>query len=541
MLTSARVILRPIRLGMLAGVIALGTMQLAGSSSVDAQAQTTPTLPDPFPVTLNASRAAMPEPFEVQLRASRQALPEPFAVDLTATRQQLPEPFEVRLSASRSGLPEPFEVHLDASRAELPEPFAVLLQAERPRALTKVPQVIGLPLSAAEDRVRKANLDPQPGNRIPADERAMTPDEVYAADPNEGTELTEGARVTLLAFGERPKRPIPNVSGKPLDAARGILTASKFDPGAVSLGDPAPDNIEPGTVMATTPPADTAYPIFSSVGIIVYGPKASPTAPETTTEPAELRMVPSVAGDTPDAARGILEQHGFIPGDVSLGNPAGPTEEPGRVASTLPPEGSEQPKGTVVAMVVHGPRAAEAAPPPAEPPLSEPPSGPLDWPPAFDQQPPVAQPPTIVLPPEGPPEGPPPTTTATSEAHPEWADKWIGVWELTSTSPTVTAAGGGLFPVKQMFQVFRRDGKVWVGWRADLKGRMIDVEPTFTANGISIRGQGIIGGRNEIDLVQVNGVCSGKHRSQKPTMANGRIVGWDTWIDWTTTCRRVPM
>jgi len=71
---------------------------------------------------------------------------------------------------------------------------------------------------------------------------------------------------------------------------------------------------------------------------------------------------------------------------------------------------------------------------------------------------------------------------------------------------------------------------------------MADVEPTFTENALRVRGRSAIGSPIELDLVQVNGRCTGKLRSRKPVVRNNRIVNPNgPWINWAATCRRVSM
>ena len=61
-------------------------------------------------------------------------LPQPFSVTIEATRPDLPEPFSVTIEATRPDLPEPFSVTIEATRPDLPEPFPVNFEVVRPKS-----------------------------------------------------------------------------------------------------------------------------------------------------------------------------------------------------------------------------------------------------------------------------------------------------------------------------------------------------------------------------------------------------------------------
>ncbi len=235
--------------------------------------------PAPFAVMLRGHRTQLPDPLEVDLRAARPALPPPFAIDLQAGRQSLPAPMQVTLNASRTVLPDPFALQLNASRASLPAPYSVVLHALREAGRVAVPDVIGKPLDQAMGMVDVAGLQPSPELGDPAKERTQIPGTVYITVPEPGTMLEPGRPVTLKAYGERPKRVVPNTEFLDLETARDTIAKADFDVAGPALGPPAPAGVEPGLTSGTDPPAGSEREIFTPVTILVFGPHAEADFP----------------------------------------------------------------------------------------------------------------------------------------------------------------------------------------------------------------------------------------------------------------------
>jgi len=77
-------------------------------------------IPEPFPLTITASRPSLPEPFSMTINAKRPSLPEPFSMTVTAVRKKLPEPFAIELKAVRPSLQEPFALNIVVQRERQP-------------------------------------------------------------------------------------------------------------------------------------------------------------------------------------------------------------------------------------------------------------------------------------------------------------------------------------------------------------------------------------------------------------------------------------
>ncbi len=124
---------------------------------------------------------------------------------------------------------------------------------------------------------------------------------VVRTDPNAGTALPVGGRVTLvLSAGPAPLK-IPDVTGKSAEDAENKLKVAGFALGPRQRTfDPV---AEPGAVLGSTPRAGTTVPKGSTVSLKV----------------ADALTVPDVRGTPTEDAAAALEQAGFT---VTVGSPA---------------------------------------------------------------------------------------------------------------------------------------------------------------------------------------------------------------------------
>jgi beta-lactam-binding protein with PASTA domain len=380
-------------------------------------------LPDPVKIRLGAARPKLPAPTGITLKATRPKLPDPAEVTLKARRGKLPDPTQITLAASRPRLPVPTEIFLEARRSSVPDPVQLTLQAVRlrgPKAI--VPPVIGLDLTKARGDVESAGLVPAPALGDAPLKRDQLPGHVYSTDPAVGKKVTPGSPVTLTIYGERPKRPVPDVSGLQPDAAAGILAEHDFDPASPATGEAAPDETSVGKVQGSDPPAGTVREIFSAVTLYLFGPVDE----DATTEEPQLIAVPPLAGLSLEAANARLREHELTPGLPTLGKPA-PTEvEPGTVSGSAPPAGELVAAETVVLPVVWGLHAADVPDvniadlglellenePPGNEPWEEEPEEPQD--PQFTFPEPVFS---------EPPQPDQPAAEAVNESG--WAGRWV--------------------------------------------------------------------------------------------------------------------
>jgi eukaryotic-like serine/threonine-protein kinase len=129
---------------------------------------------------------------------------------------------------------------------------------------------------------------------------------------------------------------VPNVVNQKLADAKRILEAKGFqvpDSAITRVTDPSK---APGTVTAQAPTAGTRAAKNSTVHLTVV------KAPATVT-------IPPVAGLTADEAQSTLEHLGFV---VDRTEEASSTVDPDHVIRTEPAEGTDQPHGSTVKLVV---------------------------------------------------------------------------------------------------------------------------------------------------------------------------------------------
>jgi serine/threonine-protein kinase len=156
---------------------------------------------------------------------------------------------------------------------------------------------------------------------------------VFAQDPERGQKVEEGSTIKLKVSAGATAVPVPDVIGSQVDDARRLLSGQGF----VVKEEPIPDEQAPeGEVVDQTP------------GPNQEAAKGSEVVLQVSSGPEE-RPVPEVAGLTLSEASNLLGQNGFL---VSQTSEASATVAEGSVIRTDPAEGTPQPKGATITVVV---------------------------------------------------------------------------------------------------------------------------------------------------------------------------------------------
>jgi eukaryotic-like serine/threonine-protein kinase len=192
-----------------------------------------------------------------------------------------------------------------------------------------VPNVVGLEEAAAVNLIRQAGFEPKV-------ERAANPDvtkgHVMSQNPDAGTRIQKGDRVTLIVSTGPPKTSVPDVVGMDYaDAVQALndanLNAKKQE---VFSSKPA------GQVVDQDPKAGDQ--VIEGTEVLLSVSKGAKTV-----------TVPNVVGLPEADARATLEQAGFQVQSVSAPSDSTPQ---GNVSDQSPDGGTEAPKGSTVTITV---------------------------------------------------------------------------------------------------------------------------------------------------------------------------------------------
>ena len=207
----------------------------------------------------------------------------------------------------------------------------------------KVATVVGIPASAAVERLRDQGLNPVVRSVFSTKPRGT----VAAQNPAAGKPVTKGSRVTLSVSKGQPAKPVPDVVGQSESEAASVLKAAGFDPDVQRV----PSEEPTGTVVAQKPKAGEKQPGGTHVLLNVSaGPKSSSppattapaattpartsTQPKTPAQPAAV-SVPDLEGKTLQEARLAMRQAGlvteirYVPSDLPAGTVVAQAKEPG--------------------------------------------------------------------------------------------------------------------------------------------------------------------------------------------------------------------
>jgi beta-lactam-binding protein with PASTA domain/predicted Ser/Thr protein kinase len=191
-----------------------------------------------------------------------------------------------------------------------------------------LPAVVGLTVSAAESKLRKAGFKPTTQEQSSA---KVAQGHVVSTDPSAGIVVQVGSPVTISVSSGPAQVHVPDVTGQTQKAAEATLTTASLAVGAITLQVSASQT--PETVLSQSPTAPATLPDGGKVNLVVAQ------------APKEV-AVPGVAGKTEVAATAALENAGFTVKTVTE-----PTSEPARVGQVLkqsPSAGAHARKGATV-------------------------------------------------------------------------------------------------------------------------------------------------------------------------------------------------
>jgi serine/threonine-protein kinase len=195
-----------------------------------------------------------------------------------------------------------------------------------------VPTVVGMPVDQAQARLVDAGLVV----RVAAGQYStkVATDHVLRVQPPEGTTLEKGDRLTLVpSLGPRPV-PVPDVTGKTLSKARGLLRDAGLNVGKVTKE--FHERVDLGLVIRQSVRGDAEAPIGSDIDLVISkGPTPVP--------------VPKVVGLEQSDATAALEAEGFV---VSVSEEFSERVDKGVVISQTPTRGTDYQPGNSVSIVV---------------------------------------------------------------------------------------------------------------------------------------------------------------------------------------------
>jgi serine/threonine-protein kinase len=203
----------------------------------------------------------------------------------------------------------------------------------------EVPQVAGLELFTAEQRLRDAHFAVGEVERIPSE--TVPAGVVISTDPPGGSLARQGSEVVLTVSRGARQVEVPLVVGETQAVAEAEIRGAGLVPSVQKRSDPA----EAGQVLEQSPDAGNRVEEGSTVTIIVSKGEAQAT-------------VPNVIGKTRSSAVSTLRSKGFT---VSVQEQEVEIEsQDGRVVDQFPTPGGSATKGSTVTIFV----GSFTAPPP---------------------------------------------------------------------------------------------------------------------------------------------------------------------------------
>jgi len=192
-----------------------------------------------------------------------------------------------------------------------------------------VPGVIGQQQDVAEQMLAEVNLE----SEIEQESSNQPVGQVLDSSPKPSVTVDEGSTVKLTVSSGQATIPVPDVTNKPIDEARGILEDAGFQ---VSESPVANDEVPEGTVISQDPAPNTPAPEGSPVTL-------------TVSSGSDTVEIPSVDGQSFDQAKAQLEGLGFT---VERRDEADDTIAAGTVIRSEPGAGQQAGRGSNVVVVV---------------------------------------------------------------------------------------------------------------------------------------------------------------------------------------------
>jgi serine/threonine-protein kinase len=196
----------------------------------------------------------------------------------------------------------------------------------------EIPTVVGLQRDEAQSRLEDAGFVVRFGQGQHSTKVAV--DRVIRVDPEEGTVLEQGERVTLVLSLGPPPVDVPNLVGKEFAQAKDLLREAKLKVGEITRA--YNESFEADRVVRQSARGGSQAPQGSEIDLVVSrGPAPKP--------------VPDVVGLAAERATERLEDAGFV---ASADSEYSRKVAEGRVISQSPPSGNELQPGSTVSIVV---------------------------------------------------------------------------------------------------------------------------------------------------------------------------------------------
>ncbi|MFN8233656.1 MAG: Stk1 family PASTA domain-containing Ser/Thr kinase [Actinomycetota bacterium] len=208
-----------------------------------------------------------------------------------------------------------------------------LLSDEGGTSPVAVPNVVGLLLEKATDRIQDAGLEVGTVTRRASDTARV--DEVLSQDPTSGETLNEGDAVDLVVAKEVPTVVVPDVTEMTLADAQAALRAVELELGTTT--EAASDTVPVGQIISQSPEAQTEVPEGSEINVVV----------SSGTDKVVLRDVTCLSYGAAKAQLQALNLN-VVDGGTTTPNPACPN--PNRVATMSPPAGTTVDPGSSVTL-----------------------------------------------------------------------------------------------------------------------------------------------------------------------------------------------
>ena len=199
-----------------------------------------------------------------------------------------------------------------------------------------VPRCINLPVPTCRQLLAERGLELRVAEKV-FDDQAQ-PNVVLTQNPIEGTQVEEGAVVSVTVSRGRQQVAVPDVLDRPVDEARQILEDAGF---IVFVDRVFNADVEEGIVFRQFPEPETMVDEGSNVEL-------------TVSQGAETVEVPDLTGMTVEEANAALADRGLVLGEVTSADFCIPFQDPGRICDQSPGAGSDVEPGSAVDVVVQG-------------------------------------------------------------------------------------------------------------------------------------------------------------------------------------------
>jgi serine/threonine protein kinase len=205
---------------------------------------------------------------------------------------------------------------------------AIAAYASLPKVKT-IPNLRGQTLDAARAQLERAGL--KLGTTTEVFHDVIPKGEIVDTIPPPDSKVKPDTIVTISVSKGEQLFAVPNILGKPVDEARGLLNSAGFS--LVISDQEFSDSVKEGAVVSRDPIVVSAKRGTSFSVVVSKGP--------------QFIAIPNLAGHTPDGAKAALEGAGFVYAESS---DYSETVEEGRVIRTNP--SVKAPKGSTVTVVV---------------------------------------------------------------------------------------------------------------------------------------------------------------------------------------------